>query len=498
MIIRKIILIVLISLPGTILPQVNTDKLISFPGAGANVPRINKFELYQTVQYLASKDLNGRLPGSNGYTKAANYIAFQFKLLGLKSNIDNNYFQKLNVEYNEILAPEHFSIIKNGKTVQYKIGPDYVYRGFTGAGKLTAPVVFCGYGIDQPELGYNDYSGIDVKDKAVMVFKYNPKWNLNGKPFINGNPREKAIVASRHGAVGILFVSYPNDADPQKPIGSMINGKGEQMLNFPELHIALNVASDIFEGTNHTLKELQTLIDSTRKPFSLSLNNKVDLEVHTNYQKEREVVNVIGILEGTDPVLKDSFLVLGAHLDHVGSQAGKIYFPGANDNASGSAALLQIARAFKESNIKPKCSIAFVFFASEEQGLNGSKYFISHLPYPVKHVSYMLNFDCVGFGDSIQVFGGKSFPELWHIVKQIDDNNDKLLVSETGEGGGADAEPFFRNGIKTLYFVSTNSYKHLHQLSDAPETINKELLAAITKLGYKTAEYISVMAPVPH
>jgi hypothetical protein len=470
--------------------------LIYFPGV--IVPQVNKDELYNTVQFLASKELAGRMSGSDGYTKAANYIANKLGKLKLKPAGDDKYFQKLKVEYNEILSPEHFAIIKNGKTIPYKLGPDYVYRGFTGAGKLIAPVVFCGYGIDQPELGYNDYASIDVMNKVVMVFRYNPKWSMNEKSFTNGNPREKAIVAAKHGAVGILFVSFPDDSIPQKPIGSLINGKGEQMLNFPEVHIGLNVASDLLEGTGYTLKELQALIDSVKKPFPLSIKNKVDLEVYTKYQKEREVVNAIGILEGSDPVLKDSFLVLGAHLDHVGSQIGKIFFPGANDNASGCAALLQIAKTFAQSKDKPKRSIAFVFFASEEQGLNGSKYFVSHLPEPIHHVQYMFNFDCVGYGDSIQVFGGKSFPDLWNIVKKIDAKNDKLLVNETGEGGGADAEPFFQKGIKTLYFVSTNSYKHLHQVTDTPETINKDLLTAITKLGYKTALYISTLPLINH
>ena len=463
---------------------------------GVITPQINKDELYKTVQFLASKELAGRVAGSDGYTKAAAFIAGELSKLNLIPAGENKYFQKLNIEYNEILAPEHFSVIKNGINIPYQLGADYAYRGFTGAGKLTAHVVFCGYGIDQPELGYNDYANVDVKNKVVMVFRYNPKWSLNGKPFINGNPREKAIVAAKHGAVGILFVSFPNDPDPQKPIGSVINGKGEQMLNFPEIHIGLNIVSDLFDGSGHTLKELQILIDSTQKPFPLPLNNKVDLEVHTKYQKEREVVNVIGILEGSDPVLKDSFLVLGAHLDHVGSQAGKIYFPGANDNASGDAALLGIARAFFDYNVKPKCSVAFVFFAGEEQGLNGSKYFISHLPPPIQNVQYMFNFDCVGFGDSMQVNGGKSFPDLWNIVKQIDSQNDKLLTDQTGEGGGADADPFFQKGIKTLYFVSTNSYKHLHQITDTPGTINRDLLAAITKLGYKTAKYITTTSPI--
>ncbi|MEK6552606.1 MAG: M20/M25/M40 family metallo-hydrolase, partial [Bacteroidota bacterium] len=405
-------------------------------------------------------------------------------------------FQKLKVEYNEILAPEHFSVIKDGKTINYKIGDDYAYRGFTGAGNFTAPVVFCGYGLSQTELGYDDYSGIDVKGKVVLSFKYNPKWNIDGKNFTNGNPREKAIVAANHGAIGILFVSFPNDAEPQKPIGSVIHGEGEQIINFLEIHIDLPAADEILSGSDHTLKDLQTLIDSTKKPYSLQLVSKVDTEVHTKYEKEKEVVNVVGMIEGSDPDLKNEYLIIGAHLDHVGSQArlagasseraGKIYFPGANDNASGSAALLQIAREFSKAQEKQKRSIIFVFFASEEQGLYGAKYFSENMKFSKEKVKAMINLDCVGYGDSIQIGGGESAQALWNIAKQIDNENDKLLVTRTWKGGGADAEPFYEKGIQTLYFVTTNSYKHLHMLSDKPETLNQNLFEAITKLAFLT------------
>ncbi|MDP2037157.1 MAG: M20/M25/M40 family metallo-hydrolase [Ignavibacteria bacterium] len=451
--------------------------------------QIDKRELMKTVEFLASSELAGRLPGSVGYDKAANFISSELAKLNLKPGGDLKYFQKLKVEYTEILAPEHLAIIKNGKKTEYKLGPDFVYRGFTGSGNLTAPVVFCGYGLSQPELGYDDYTDIDVKDKVVMVFKYNPKWNLNSKNFTNGNPREKAIVAAKHGAVGILFVSFPNDAVPQKPIGSVIHGEGDQMQNFPEIHIELNVADELFGGSGKTLKQLQTHIDSSKAPSSISLLHQVDIEVHTKYQKEKEVVNVIGILEGSDPKLKDEFLILGAHLDHVGEQAGKIYFPGANDNASGTAALLEIARAFVSQSEKPKRSIAFAFFAIEEQGLYGATHLANNLPFPKEKVRAMFNLDCVGFGDSIQVGGGKSAVTLWETAKKIDSENDRLMVPATWSGGGADAEPFFQKGIPTIYFVTTNSYKHLHMLSDKPETLNPKLFEAITRLAYKTAVF---------
>ncbi len=446
--------------------------------------QIKKENLLKTVEYLASEKLQGRLPGSQGYKLAADFMANEFAKLKLKP-IGENYFQKLKVEYNEILPPEHFAIIKNGKKIIYQIGKDYVYRGFSGSGNITAKVVFCGYGLSQPNLNYDDYANIDVKDKVVIVFKYNPHWNIDGKNFSDGNPREKAIVAAKHGAKGILFVSFPNDNEPQKPIGSVVHGNGEQMINFPEIHIDLPLADELFDGSGLTLKDLQTKIDSTHKPYSVKLNHQVEIEVNTHYEKEKEVENVVAILEGTDEKLKNEYLIIGAHLDHVGSQAGKIFFPGANDNASGSAVLLEVAKEF--SKHKNKRSVVFVFFASEEQGLNGSTYFANNLSFAKEKVIAMINIDCVGFGDSIQIGGGKSSPQLWNIAKSIDEKNDKLLVSNTWAGGGADAEPFFQIGIPTLYFVSTNSYKHLHMLSDKPETLNQNLLESIANLVYKIA-----------
>ena len=228
----------------------------------------------------------------------------------------------------------------------------------------------------------------------------------------------RQLWQQKHGAIGILFVSFPNDVEPQKPIGSVINGKGEQMLNFPEVHIELYMADDLFEGSNHSLKELQTSIDTDKKPFSFLLPGGIDIEVHTKYEKQKKVQNIIAVLEGNDPVLKNEYLIVGAHLDHVGSQAGKIYFPGANDNASGSAALLQMARSFVNDKIKSKRSIIFVFFACEEQGLNGSGYFAENLPFPKEKIKAMINLDCIGYGDSIQVLGGKKFTGIMEYRKE--------------------------------------------------------------------------------
>lgn len=448
---------------------------------------INSDNLIETVSLLSSKEFAGRLSGSEGYNLAAEFVKEEFQKLQLKPAFSDDYFQFLNVEYNEILPGYKFNLIKGeDDNREYRLGKDFVFRGFTGSGNFTAEVVFCGYGISQPEIGYNDYENISVKNKIVIVFKANPGWTIEDKNWIEGLPREKANIAASYGAKGILFVSSPANKNPQPIIGSVLHGKGEQNVNFPQLHIEIDVANELLSNTGFSLKELQTRIDSLRQPYSLDAETVVELEVKSHYEKEKTTMNIAALLEGTHPELKNEYILVTAHLDHVGSQAGEIYFPGANDNASGSAAVLQIARALVESGIKPDRSIIFSLFASEEQGLHGAEFFASNPPVPIENITAMINLDCIGYGDSIQVGNGKSVPILWKIAKRCDSNHSKLMVDRTWSGGGADATPFHKKGVPALYFVTTNSYEHLHKTTDLPETINKTLFEKITQLAFLT------------
>lgn len=452
-----------------------------------SIPKDNTIkveDLFKHINYLCSEQLKGRLSGSEGYELAAQYCQSRFKEYGLKSMLNNdNYYQYLSVEYNDIDKAE-MQIIIDGKTTELKLGKDFICRGFTGSGNIKSDVVFCGYGISHED--YDDYKGVDVKNKIVMIFKQNPKWNINDKSFDAGYPRVKAENAFKHGAVGIILVSLPNDSEPQDIIGSVLHGPGEQNQNFPQVHITIEAASKYFESKGITLKELQTKIDENKKPSSMDLNNQAVINIKAYYEGQKRTMNVVGVLEGTDPKLKDEYIVIGAHLDHVGRQAN-IYFPGANDNASGSAAVLGIAEAFVKNNIKPKRSVIFVLFASEEQGLFGAKAFAENPPVPIERISAMFNLDCIGFGDSIQIGNGKSAPQLWKIAKKNDnEKNINFMVENTWNGGGADAQPFHEKGVPCIYFVTTNSYKHLHMLSDKPETLNKNLYEKIANLAYYT------------
>ena len=452
------------------------------------VDNIKKENLLKTDKFLSSKELDGRNPGTAGFEKAAAYMSEEFSKIGLKPLGDSSYYQFFKVEANQILAPCRFNRYENGKIVkEYQLGKDFVCRGFSGAGTIEAPVVFCGYGISQPDSAYDDYAGIDVKDKLVMIFKPNPGWTKDKHSWPAVTERTKGPVAKAHGALGVLYISLPNDKNPQKTIGSVLHGKGEQDINFPQLHIDLPVAEEFLAKSGYSLSKLQQMIDTLKKPMSINTGIKVGLEVHTKYTNEARVENLIGCIEGSDSALKHQYIILGAHLDHVGSQGEEIYFPGANDNASGSSAVLEIARAFMKSPVKPKRSIIFILFSSEEQGCLGSEYCASHLPIPADSVVAMLNMDCVGFGDSIQMGNGKSAPLLWKMIKAEDSLYIKRAVSRTWNGGGADLGAFHNKGIPGVYFVNTNSYVHLHCITDKVETLNGPLFEDMTKLAYIAA-----------
>lgn len=447
---------------------------------------INKEDLIKNVRILSSTEFNGRLPGSDGYNKAAQFVANKFSELGLRPAGDEKYFQYFNVEYNKIESPAIFKTIVSGDTTNYELGKDFVLRGFTGYNKFTLPVVFCGYGISRTDLGYDDYAGVNVKNKIVIVFKQNPKWKNDDKDWGTNYPREKSLIAKKNGAKGILFISLPNDEKPQPLIGSVMHGEGEQPTDFPQLHISLEAANQLLSRTGFSISDVQTKIDEKKKPLSMNLATKAQIEVNTNYEKNARTMNVIAMIEGSDPKLKNEFLIIGAHLDHVGSQAG-LLFPGANDNASGSAGVLEIAEAFVKGGIQPKRSILFVLFASEEQGLNGAKHFVESWKKDYDKITAMINLDCIGYGDSIQVGNGKSAPKLWEIVNQIDETSFNTMVDRTWSGGGADATPFFEKGIPCLYFVTTNSYDHLHLPTDKVETLNPALYEKVVKLAHLTA-----------
>ncbi len=450
-------------------------------------------DLLADVTTLAAPDLSGRLAGDPGYEAAARWAAHRLDRLGLEPGGDDGTFlQRLPIEYNVVKGTPGLRLtLADGAGHDAELGREFVCRGFTGSGTVEAPVVFAGYGLSAPDRGYDDYAGLDVTGKVVLIFKRNPTWAPDslGWSRESSTPRVRARTARDHGARAVLWFDLPrtNDWAPNRgPIGSVLHGPGEHVDDIPFLEIDRSVADPLL-GADGAAARLLAASDSLRAPQSRELGSRAAISVEAHYDPARETCNVVAVLPGDDPDLKDESLVLGAHLDHVGRQSPDLYFPGANDNASGAAAVLHLAEAFARAGRAPRRSLVFVLFAGEESGLVGASHHAAHPVFAPEHTRAMFNFDCVACGDSIRIGSGKTSPDLWNLARRLDADDAALSVNATWGGGGADATPFHEAGIPCLYWVTTNGYAYLHVPGDTPETLNGPLYEDLVKLAFRTA-----------
>ena len=438
--------------------------------------------LLETVSFLASPELEGRLAGSEGYRRAASWAADRFRALGLEPLGDGDYLQRLRLELNEV--ERCLLELPDWQGEPLVQGVDWSCRGFTGSGRIEAPVVFAGYGLSEPERGYDDYAELDVRGRVVLVFEQPPAWTLDDQGWGEAHkPRPKAITAVEHGALAMLTVSRPDVSWNPQPIGSVMHGPGEQPRGVPQLEVAPRVAAWLLEGLDTDLAGLQARIDGSKSPASQPLERLVTVDVQAWYEPQAPSANVVGILRGADPALRDEYVVVGAHLDHVGQQ-GPVLYPGANDNGSGSAAVLAVAHAMVRSPQPPARSVIFVLYAAEESGLLGATHMASNSPVPLESIVAVVNMDCIGHGSgTLKLGGGEASPRLWELARSLD--SEHITVDETWYGGGADAQPWFDAGLPTLYFATEDSYTHLHKPGDTPDTLDPELHAAVARLAHR-------------
>lgn len=469
------------------------------PAPASGLAALVADSLLADVAHLAAPRLDGRLSGSAGYLEAAGWAADRFAALGLEPGGDpagqggdaRGWLQWFEAEYNEILGTPRLAVTgPDGTPVALRAGPDFTARGFSGSAEVEAEVVFTGYGLSQPERGYDDYAGIDVRGKIVLCFKPNPAWSPDstGWDVHSQTARQKSLAARAHGAVGLLWFDTGTAERPARaPIASVLHGPGEQPRDFPQLEISEAVA-DLLLGGPESARRLRAELDARKQPLSRALaGQRAAVTVEARYAARHPTCNVVGVLRGADPALAGQPLVVGAHLDHVGRQGPELYFPGANDNASGSAAVLRLAEAFARADRRPARPVVFVLFAGEESGLEGAKHHAAQPLLPLEDTVAMFNLDCVAFGDSVQVGSGKTSPALWARARELDAEGDAITVARTWGGGGADATPFHEAGVPTLYWVTTNSYRHLHDPGDVPATLNGPLYEKLVRLCFRAA-----------
>lgn len=377
--------------------------LIAIPCLGQNKTALSKAlnsiepkRIEAAMKFLANDSLEGRQPGSKGFSLATKYIENELKTIGLKPGINNtNYIQRVPLLKGLVNNSESSFVLKTeGKEeiLSPKIDFRFIPNLSEDISEINAPLVFVGYGVSAPELGYDDYKNIDTKDKIVVVCTQTPSKFEDIEKAYFSSADAKFKTAIDHGAVGILLIEMKNITQEVWDERTRNSEKGtfkwldkankpnNAYGNLKAIAVLNNVTADkLFSVSGKKSQDIFDLLKSGI-PQSFPLAAEAKIKVVTK-RTSVESSNVIGIIPGSDSVLKEEYLVYAAHYDHFGIGAtvhGDSIYNGAHDNASGVAILLEIARTFSKLPIKPKRSILFAFVTAEELGLLGSDYFVSN------------------------------------------------------------------------------------------------------------------------
>ena len=444
---------------------------------------ISSHDLLDNAAELSSAKYGGRLSGSPGYQAAAQWVADQLKQAGVKPGMsDGTYFQYFPNAYSDVLNPGSVTLLagKNNKKKAYKFPDDYFPGSNSASGTVSGEVVYVGFGISAPELGYDDYQNVDVKGKIVMLesglpYSANDSTQLKWLKYTYHNYKFKR--AKELGAVGLLYVS------------KIANPNVAYVDGFVYAHISEAVAEELFTGTSKKYADMRGSITKRIQPNSLELDKKVQISASTKYFPDSRSCNVVGMIEGSDPKLKAEAIILGAHLDAVGSPG--CLFPGALDNASGSVDILAAAKALAASGVKPARTIVFIFFGGEECGLYGSTKSVESPVWPKEKVICMINLDMVGNGTGFNFANGKSFPELLNPFSAANDKyiHRDLIATEVRPNYGrprTDGAVFEKAGYKTLGLWTTGTVKtvYYHHPLDNTDALTPEIMEDAAKLLY--------------
>ncbi|HWH77620.1 MAG TPA: M20/M25/M40 family metallo-hydrolase, partial [Candidatus Binatus sp.] len=382
--------------------------LLSAWSSQAQAPRASE-EILRHVKFLASDETTGRGVDTPGIKLARDYIAREFAKDGLQPGGDQSgYLQGFDVAIGvTVNQPSSLTLNDEGAL---SLNDDWTPLGFSSSASAEAPLVFAGYGITAKDYGYDDYAGIDVNGKIVLILRYEPPPKNAKSPFrsapdfsTHSTLRSKANNARDHGAAGMILVDLNNRADDKSELLTTRGSLGRGGNSLVSAQVKRRAIEKWLDTRGISIENLKEKIDRDERPGSMLIPGAlVKLQVTLQESRER-TENVSGILPGADPLLKDQYIVVGAHYDHLGlgefgarnlNAVGQIHH-GADDNASGIAVMLELARRFSQSASRPARSLVFVAFSAEELGLFGSRNFVDHFEY-LSATKAMLNLDMVG------------------------------------------------------------------------------------------------------
>ena len=535
-IIHFFIMIIIGSVATASPPAIPTDLLTGWDTIQQNT-------LQKDIVFLSSNELQGRLSLTPGDQQSIDWLVEEFKKAGLKPANGNSYLQAVPIiEYIPDTKKSFLALEKDGKTLRWK-KPE-VISSFPEDIHLSANVIFAGYGITAPELHYDDYKNIDAKGKIVLILEHEPQ-ETDPKSIFNGiantiysTNRVKVLNAQQHGAIAVLIAPEPNRNHPSNQerylrIGGSVKRKiplPAQVLVEDEITIPVAVISDKIAhkiaGKDISLSHLQTAIDKDLTSHSQMISGiKVTLHNTNVSRKTGTTYNVVGLIEGIDPVLKNETIILSAHHDHDGKSSKKIWH-GADDNASGTVGIVALAQAMSRNTetpegLKPKRSILFVVFASEERGLLGAYYMTQHALRPLSTTRAMINFDMVGRNEtrSEQTDGLIDIPRdtsnrLNLIGSHYSPGYDQTVITQNrfveldldhrfdsdhalNVFFRSDQFPFVLHHVPAFWWF-TGFHPDYHHTTDTAEKINYAKLQKIIRLAYlSTYEFANEENPPP-
>jgi hypothetical protein len=489
---------------------------------------IQETNLRANLAFLASDALQGRLSLQPGDDAAAEWVASEFAKAGLKPASGGSFLQPVPlIEYRNDRAQSFVSLTRNGAEKQWKF-PE-AFGAFPKDVDVKGDVIFAGFGITAPEIGYDDYQKIDAHGKIVLIFDHEPQEN-DAKSIFNGTgntryatTRVKVQNAQAHGAIGVLIVAEPNRKHPSnqeriariggsatRAVPLPLQSLADDSLHTPAAVISDAVARELFATAGATPAELQTKIDLDLTTQSRNLpDTNIAVHLRNLFSRPGTTNNVAGLLEGSDPKLSEETLIVGAHHDHDGADEKGIWH-GADDNGSGTVGVVELAHAFADNPQKPKRSILFVVFAAEERGLLGAFYMTAHPLRPLAGTRAMLNFDMIGRNETeseqtkglidvpadttnrLNLIGGTYSPEYRHVVEQ-ENTRVGLVLDDRFDHESAlnvffrsDQFPFVLHDIPAFWWF-TGFHPDYHHTTDTFDRINYVKMAKILRLAYLTA-----------
>jgi len=468
-------------------------------------PAIDPSLYLDDVKFLASPELRGRGTGSPELEKAADFIGGKFREFGLKPADGKSFYQSFSVVVGATLGKDNrFQFTQDGRPATLRCPEDFVPLNISSSGKLAGAVVFAGYGITAPEYHYDDYAGLDAKGKIVVVLRHEPQENdehsvFAGKNFtMHATFASKAANAKAHEAAGLILISdtaaHHGEANELEKVGAA-EGPTDAGIVFMQVKAA--DAAPWFQSAGKSLDDIQAGIDKDLKPESFAFPEALRVDAAVDLERERKTVrNVAALLPGTT----DEYVILGAHYDHLGlggpyslapSMTGTVH-PGADDNASGAAGVIELARWFSHQP-QQKRGILFLEFAGEEMGLLGSAWYAGHPELPLEKAAAMLNMDMIGRvrADKVYIGGAGTAanfrPMLEEAAAKVHLKAD--LSDNAGFEGASDHVSFVAKQVPVLFFFS-GLHADYHKPSDTWDKIDAPDAARVLDLVADVTEQL--------